>query len=54
MGDSAYIKNAMLLNALGESKEQNINTQGNISLNHQSSELILQQETQGNTSELDM
>ena len=54
MGDSAYIKNAMLLNALGESNEYNIDTKGNISLNNQSSELIFQQETQGNTSELDM
>ena len=35
MGDSAYIKNVMLLNALGETHEQQhiLHTQSNISLN---------------------
>ena len=39
MGDNAYIKNAMLLNALGEKRDSVVNTQGNVSLNQHNSEL---------------
>ena len=42
MGDNAYIKNAMLLNALGENKEQVVNAQSNLSLNQHNSELVFQ------------